>query len=343
MSGKTTFRRFRRLRSNPALRRMVRETTLSAADFTYPLFVCPGVGVRRPVSSMPDVYQLSLDQLASEADELQELGIGSVLLFGIPETKDAAGSGAYDPDGIVQRAIQTLKSHAPDLVVIGDVCLCEYTDHGHCGLLHGDEILNDETLELLARTAVSQAEAGVDVVAPSDMMDGRVAVIRQALDAARHVHVPILSYAAKYASAFYGPFREAAESTPSFGDRRSHQMDPANAREAYLEIQADLDEGADAIIAKPALPFLDIVAGARQRFDVPIFAYNVSGEYSMVRAAGQAGWIDERRVTLEALTSIKRAGADQIITYHAKQAARWLCEAETVSSRVQVVGSADGA
>lgn len=321
-----SFRRYRRLRQTEGLRRFARETLLHPGDFVYPLFVTFGESVRREVSSMPDVYQISVDQLEREATELLELGVGSVILFGIPEVKDLAASGAYDSDGVVQRAIRELKRVTPELVVIGDVCCCEYTSHGHCGILDGEVVDNDRTLALLARTAVAQAEAGVDVVAPSDMMDGRVRVIRDALDLAGHVNLPILSYAAKYASGFYGPFRDAADSTPEFGDRRSHQMDPANSREAYLEIAADLDEGADAIIIKPAMPYLDVIAGARERFDVPLAAYNVSGEYAMVRAAGRAGWIDERRVTMELLTSIRRAGASQIITYHAKTAAGWLRE-----------------
>jgi porphobilinogen synthase len=312
---------------------MVRETRLSPDDFIYPLFVTYGVNVRAEVVSMPDVHQLSVDRLAAEIDELRALGIGATILFGIPEHKDARGSDAYDPDGIIQRAIRTIKDHDPDFVVIGDVCLCEYTDHGHCGLLDGERILNDETLELLAETAVVQAGAGVDIVAPSDMMDGRVTAIRAALDQSGFVETPILSYAAKYASAYYGPFRDAAQSTPSFGDRRSHQMDPANAREAYAEIASDIAEGADAIMVKPALAYLDVIAGARERFDVPLFAYNVSGEYAMVRAAGRMGWVDERRVTLETLTAIKRAGAGQIISYHAKQAAAWLQEERRVARR----------
>ena len=333
MEQASGFRRFRRLRQTPGLRDMVRETRLSVDDFIYPLFVTHGVNVRFEVPSMPDVYQLSVDQLRGEIDELRALGINATILFGIPAHKDPAGTDAYNPDGIIQRAIRTIKAHAPDFVVIGDVCLCEYTDHGHCGLLDGEHILNDETLDLLARVAVVQAEAGVDIVAPSDMMDGRVAALRAALDRNGHVETPILSYAAKYASAFYGPFRDAAQSVPSFGDRRSHQMDPGNAREAYAEIAADIAEGADAIMLKPALAYLDVIAGARERFDVPLFAYNVSGEYAMVRAAGRAGWIDERRVTLESLTAMKRAGAGQIITYHAKQAARWLDEERTAARR----------
>jgi porphobilinogen synthase len=324
------FKRFRRLRQSEGLRRLARETQLQTADFVYPLFISFGAGVRREVPSMPDVYQLSVDQLGYEVEELRGLGLGSVLLFGIPETKDPLASEAYAEQGVIQRAIRELKRLDPELVVIGDVCCCEYTDHGHCGILHGDTVDNDATLTLLARTALAQADAGADIVAPSDMMDGRVLALRQALDRAGHRTTPILSYAAKYASGFYGPFRDAADSAPAFGDRRSHQMDPANAREAYAEIATDLEEGADAFIVKPALPYLDVIAGARARFDAPLFAYNVSGEYAMVRAAGRAGWIDERRVTMEALTSIKRAGANQIITYHAKDAARWLREEQGV-------------
>jgi porphobilinogen synthase len=320
------FRRFRRLRQSEGLRRIARETQLHPADFIYPLFITYGAGVRREVTSMPDVFQLSIDQLGYRVEELRGLGIGSVLLFGIPEVKDTLATEAYAEDGVIQLAIRELKRLDPELVVIGDVCCCEYTDHGHCGILHGDQVDNDATLTLLARTAVAQAEAGADMVAPSDMMDGRVLALRRALDRAGHQTLPILSDAAKYASGFYGPFRDAADSAPAFGDRRSHQMDPANAREAYAEIATDLDEGADAVIIKPAMPYLDIIAGARARFDAPIAAYNVSGEYAMVRAAGRAGWIDERRVTMELLTSIKRAGASQIITYHARDAARWLRE-----------------
>lgn len=324
--GAPGFRRFRRLRQNEQLRRFSRETLLHPGDFIYPLFVTYGHRVRREVPSMPDVFQISVDQLAAEAEELLRLGVRSVLLFGIPEIKDDLATGAYDPDGVVQLAIRELKRVAPELLVIGDVCCCEYTGHGHCGILHGDVVDNDATLDLLARTAVAQAQAGVDIVAPSDMMDGRVLVLRRALDRAGFVQTPVLSYAAKYASGFYGPFREAAESNPAFGDRRSHQMDSANAREAYAEIATDIAEGADAVIVKPALSYLDVIAGARERFDVPVAAYNVSGEYSMVKAAAQAGWIDERRVTMEILTSIRRSGASQIITYHAKQAAAWLRE-----------------
>jgi porphobilinogen synthase len=324
--GLPPFRRMRRLRRTEAIRRLVRETTLASADFVYPLFVTHGVNVRHEIGSMPGQFQLSVDQLPAELDELAELGIGAVLLFGIPPTKDAIASGGFDEQGVIQQAVRAIKRHAPDMLVITDVCACEYTDHGHCGILIDHEVDNDLTLALLARIAVSQAEAGADVVAPSDMMDGRVAVIRAALDAAGHEQVAIMSYAAKYASAYYGPFREAAASTPAFGDRRSHQMDPANAREALTEIAIDLEEGADLIIVKPALAYLDVIHQARDEFSVPLLAYNVSGEYAMVKAAAQLGWIDERRLTLETLTAIKRAGAGRIITYHAKEAARWLRE-----------------
>ena len=321
-----SFRRFRRLRRTEGLRRLVRETRLSVEDLIYPLFITHGTGVRREVPSMPGVYQLSVDQLPAEIEELRRLGIGAVLLFGIPEHKDELASGAYDEHGVVQEAVRAIKRHDPEMIVITDVCNCEYTSHGHCGVLVGGEIANDPTLELLARTAVSHAAAGADMVAPSDMMDGRVLAIRRALDEAGFIETPILSYAAKFASAFYGPFRDAAESAPAFGDRRSHQMDPANRREALREIETDLEEGADAIIVKPALAYLDVVALARERFDVPIAAYNVSGEYAMVKAAARNGWIDERRVVLEVLTGIRRAGAGMIITYHAKDVARWLRE-----------------
>ncbi len=318
------FRRFRRLRRSEALRALVRETRLSTSDFVYPLFVTHGENVRREIDSMPGQYHLSLDQLPREAEELRSLAIPAVLLFGLPASKDDAGSEAYDPDGIVQRAVRTLKSAAPGLVVITDVCLCEYTSHGHCGVVVDGEVDNDRTLPLLARTAVSHAEAGADIVAPSDMMDGRVAAIRLALDEAGFGHRPIMAYAAKQASAFYGPFRVAAESAPQFGDRRGYQMDAANAREALREIEADIEEGADIVMVKPALPNLDLIARARDRFGLPLAAYNVSGEYAMVKAAAAAGYLDERLVTLEVLTAIKRAGADIIITYHAKEAARWL-------------------
>ncbi len=318
------FQRFRRLRRSRALRDLVRETRLSPQGFVYPLFVTHGEGVRREIESMPGQYQLSLDQLPAEAEELRSLGIPAVLLFGLPASKDDAGSQAYDDDGIVQRAVRTLKGVAPDLAVITDVCLCEYTSHGHCGVVVDGEVDNDQTLPLLSRTAVSHAQAGADIVAPSDMMDGRVTAIRQALDEAGFAATPIMSYAAKQASAFYGPFRVAAGSVPQFGDRRGYQIDPANAREAMREIEADIEEGADIVMVKPALPNLDLIARARDRFDLPLAAYNVSGEYAMVKAAAAAGYLDERLATLEVLTAIRRAGADIIITYHAKEAARWL-------------------
>lgn len=318
------FQRTRRLRTSPAIRDFVRETDLSPRDFILPLFVVEGTGIRHEISSMPGQYQLSLDRLGAEIEELLSLGITGVLLFGIPAVKDSLATGAFADDGIVQQAVREIRRHTSDLLIITDVCACEYTDHGHCGILVGDTVDNDLTLPLLARTAVSHAAAGADIVAPSDMMDGRVVVIRSALDDAGFQHVPIMSYAAKYASAYYGPFREAAESTPSFGDRRSHQMDPGNAREALREIAIDLEEGADLIIVKPALSYLDIIHAARETFDVPITAYNVSGEYAMIKAAARLGWIDEERVTLETLLSMKRAGASRLITYHARDAARWL-------------------
>jgi porphobilinogen synthase len=319
------FARTRRLRGSEALRDLVRETRLSPQDFVYPLFVTHGENVREEIASMPGQYHLSLDHLERQAEELRSLGIPGVLLFGLPAAKDEVGSEGYGPDGIVQQAVRELKRAAPGLAVTTDVCMCEYTSHGHCGILTADgSVDNDETLPLLARTAVTQAEAGADLVAPSDMMDGRVAAIRQALDDAGFVQTPIMSYAAKQASAFYGPFREAAGSAPQFGDRRGYQMDPANAREALLEIEHDVAEGADIVMVKPALPNLDIIARARERFDVPLAAYNVSGEYAMVKAASAAGYLDERLATLETLTAIKRAGATPIITYHAKEAARWI-------------------
>jgi porphobilinogen synthase len=326
-------RRTRRLRRTEAIRGLVRETAIAADDFIQPLFIHHGVGVRHEIGSMPGQFQLSVDQLPRELEELAELGVKAVLLFGIPEEKDRAASGAYDPDGVVQRALRAIKREMPEMLTIGDVCACEYTDHGHCGILDGCEVDNDLTVELLTRIAVSQADAGADIIAPSDMMDGRVAAIRAALDGAGHVNLPIMSYAVKYASAFYGPFREAAASMPAFGDRRSHQMDPANAREAMTEIAIDLDEGADIVMVKPALAYLDVIRMARNAFDVPLVAYNVSGEYAMVKAAAQLGWIDERRVTMETLTAIKRAGAGRIITYHAKEAARWLREGDYASRR----------
>jgi porphobilinogen synthase len=320
--------RMRRLRRTETLRRMVRETTLSVHDFIYPMFVVPGEKQRQEVASMPGVFRVSVDELVRDAEEVAKLGIPAVLLFGIPERKDEWGSEAYDENGIIQRAVRALKRAVPDLVVITDVCLCEYTSHGHCGIVRetpgGFEVDNDATLELLAKTAVSQAAAGADIVAPSDMMDGRIKVIREALDENGFAHVPILSYAAKMASAFYGPFREAAESAPKFGDRRSYQMDFANKREALREIALDLEEGADIVMVKPALAYLDIIAAARERFEVPIAAYNVSGEYAMVKAAAQMGWLDEERIVWEILTAIKRAGADLIITYFAKEVAQRL-------------------
>jgi len=318
------FARHRRLRRTAGLRRMIAETRLSAADFVYPLFVTHGQGVREEISSMPGQYQLSLDQVAREAEELRALGIPAVLLFGLPAMKDEQGSEAYDDGGIVQDAVRAFKEADPELVVITDVCLCEYTSHGHCGVIVDGEVDNDRSLELLARTALSHARAGADVVAPSDMMDGRVAAIRDELDDAGYAQTPIMAYSAKYASAFYGPFRVAADSAPQFGDRRGYQMDPPNAREALAEIEDDINEGADIVMVKPALAYLDVIAKARQEFDTPLAAYNVSGEYAMVKAADQLGWVDGRRIMMEILTSIKRAGADIIITYHAKEAAREL-------------------
>lgn len=318
--------RMRRLRRNETLRRMVRETTLTVNDLIYPMFVVPGEKQRQEVPSMPGVFRFSIDELVKEVEEVAKLGIPAVLLFGIPERKDEWGSEAYDENGIIQRAIRTIKRAVPELIVITDVCLCEYTSHGHCGIVretpNGFEVDNDATLEVLAKEAVSHAAAGADMVAPSDMMDGRVKAIREALDENGFSHVPIMSYAAKMASAFYGPFREAAESAPQFGDRRGYQMDFANKREALREIALDLEEGADIVMVKPALAYLDIIAAARERFDVPIAAYNVSGEYAMVKAAAKMGWLDEERIVWEILTAIKRAGADLIITYFAKDVAR---------------------
>ncbi len=316
--------RLRRLRRTEGLRRLVRETTLAVDDLILPLFVRPGRGIREPIASMPGHYQLSLDELAREVREVQALGVPAVLLFGVPSRKDPLGSEAYDPHGIIQEAVRTVKAHAPELVVITDVCLCEYTSHGHCGVVADGYVVNDPTLELLARTAVSQVEAGADMVAPSDMMDGRVGAIRRALDAAGYLNTPILAYAAKFASSFYGPFREAAESAPQFGDRRAYQMDPANAREALREVELDVLEGADLVMVKPALAYLDLVWRVRERFGLPVVAYSVSGEYAMVKAAAQLGWIDERAIALEQLIGIRRAGADLVITYFAKDVARWL-------------------
>lgn len=316
--------RLRRLRQSEPLRRMVRETHISADDFVYPLFVTHGRGVKAEIGSMPGNYHLSPDMLREEISSIYELGIPAVILFGLPAAKDEAASEAYDPKGIVQEAIRVIKRDVPEMLVITDVCLCEYTSHGHCGVIVDGKVHNDKSLDLLARTAVSHAEAGADVIAPSDMMDGRVSAIRSALDENGFQTTPIMAYAAKYASAFYGPFREAAESAPQFGDRTGYQMDPANVREALREVELDALEGADILMVKPALSYLDVIAKVRQRFDHPIAAYNVSGEFSMVKAAARNGWIDEKRVTLEILTSIKRAGADIILTYHAKEAAKWL-------------------
>ena len=317
--------RLRRLRRSDGLRRMTRETRLAPADFIQPVFVAHGRGLREPIASMPGQCRISVDQLAREAADLQSLGIPAILLFGLPAAKDARGSEAWDDDGIVQRAARALKQAAPELIVIADLCLCEYTDHGHCGLLGDDgDVLNDATVELLAETAASQAAAGADMIAPSDMMDGRVAAIREALDGAGFADRAIMSYAAKFASAFYGPFRDAADSAPAFGDRRGYQIDPANGREAMRAVERDLDEGADIVMVKPALPNLDLVARARERFDAPLAAYHVSGEYAMIKAAAANGWLDERRAALESLQSIRRAGADMILTYFAKDAARWL-------------------
>ncbi len=322
----TTFptTRLRRLRRTGRLRALVRETRLDLADFVQPLFVCPGEGVVRPLEGLPGIAQRSVDELCREVEEASALGVSSVLLFGIPEEKDDEGTGAYDEDGIVQRALRELRGRFPELVLMTDVCLCEYTAHGHCGVLEDGEIANDLSLELLARTAVSHAEAGADAVCPSDMMDGRVGAIRTALDEGGFAETPIVSYAAKYASAFYGPFREAAESTPAFGDRRGYQMDPANVREALRECALDVAEGADVLIVKPALPCLDVIRAVRERFDLPVGAYNVSGEYAMVKAAAARGWLAEREAALESLGAIKRAGADIVVSYWTKELARWL-------------------
>jgi porphobilinogen synthase len=314
----------RRLRRNDTIRRMVRETALSPDDLIYPMFVTEAGGGRKEISSMPGCFQESVKDAAKHAREVHSLGVPAVILFGIPEHKDEAGTSAYDDHGVIQQAIKAIKDAAPDLYVITDVCLCEYTSHGHCGVIEDGRVLNDPTLELLAREALSHARAGADMVAPSDMMDGRVDAIRTALDEEGFSEVPIMSYAAKYASAFYGPFREAAESTPQFGDRRSYQMDPPNRREAVREAALDIEEGADIVMVKPALAYLDVISDLSDAFDVPVAAYNVSGEYSLVKAAGRLGWVDEERVMMEVLVSIKRAGADLILTYHAKDAARLL-------------------
>jgi porphobilinogen synthase len=317
-------KRLRRLRFNPILRNMVRETSLTKNDLIYPLFIVPGENVKNEVKSMPDVFQMSIDVAVKECSEVEAMGIPAVILFGIPEHKDEEGSEAYSKDGIIQRAVRAIKQEVKELLIITDVCLCEYTSHGHCGLLDGETILNDETVSLLARQAVSHCEAGADMVAPSDMMDGRVSSIRKALDYKGFTHIPIMSYAVKYASGYYGPFRDAAESAPAFGDRKSHQMDIANAGEALREAEADVEEGADIIMVKPAGPYLDIINKVKEKFGMPTAAYQVSGEYSMIKAAGKLDWIDEERVMMESLIAIKRAGADMILTYFAKNVVEYL-------------------
>ncbi|MFS0654672.1 porphobilinogen synthase [Bacillus sp. 179-C3.3 HS] len=320
------FNRHRRLRTSAGMRELVRETFLRSSDFIYPIFFVEGDNVRKEVPSMPGVYHISVDLVKEEVQEIVDLGIKSIIVFGVPDHKDHVGSEAYHDHGIVQRATHEIKKHFPDLVVIADTCLCQYTDHGHCGIVEDGEILNDESLQLLAKTAVSQARAGADIIAPSNMMDGFVIAIREALDEAGFVHVPVMSYAVKYASAFYGPFRDAAHSTPQFGDRKTYQMDPANRLEALREAQSDVEEGADFLIVKPSLSYLDIMRDVKNEFTLPVVAYNVSGEYAMVKAAAQNGWISEKELVLEMLTSMKRAGAELIITYHAKDAAKWLSE-----------------
>ena len=319
----------RRLRESPLLRSMVRETSLRVHDFVYPLFAVHGRGVREPIGSMPGQYRLSIDELLKECKDAASMGIPAVLLFGLPRDKDPRGTEAYADDGIIQQAVRAVKDTIPDLLVITDVCLCEYTSHGHCGVVEDGRVKNDPTLELIARTAISHAESGADMVAPSDMMDGRVAAIREGLDEGGYPELPIMAYSAKYASAFYGPFREAADSTPQFGDRRSYQMDPANTLEAMREVALDVDEGADIVMVKPALPYLDVIARVKTEFGLPVAAYSVSGEYAMLKAAGQLGWLDEERAMLEALTGIRRAGADIVITYFAKDAARLLEQGRT--------------
>jgi porphobilinogen synthase len=314
----------RRLREKPLLRKLVRETALAVDDLVYPLFAVHGRGVREPITSMPGQFRFSIDELVKEVKDVAGMGIPAVLLFGLPSEKDPRGSEAYAEDGIVQQAVRAVKDLVPDLLVVTDVCLCQYTSHGHCGIVEGGAVRNDPTLELLARVAVSHAEAGADMVAPSDMMDGRVGAIREALDEASYGETPIMAYSAKYASSFYGPFRDAADSAPQFGDRRAYQMDPANGVEAMREIALDLDEGADIVMVKPALPYLDIISRAKAEFGVPLAAYSVSGEYSMIRAAGRLGWLDEERAMMEALVAIRRAGADIVITYFAREAARLL-------------------
>ncbi len=319
-------RRFRRLRATPAMRKMVRETRLSAADMIYPIFVEEGEGMTAPVESMPTVYRYSIDRLEEILPQIAESGIAGLLIFGVPKHKDEFATEAYCDEGVTQQAIRYIKKNYPELIVIADVCLCEYTNHGHCGVICGEKILNDETLPLLSKMAVSMAKAGADIIAPSDMMDGRVAAIRAALDENGYIDVPIMSYSAKFASGYYSPFRDAADSAPSFGDRKTYQMDPANRREALREIADDIEEGADMVMVKPALPYLDILREARNMTDLPLAAYNVSGEFSMVKAAAKLGWIDEKRIVMENMTAIKRAGADIIITYHALDAAKWLRE-----------------
>lgn len=314
----------RRLRRTAAIRNLVRETRLDPANLIYPLFACPGEGIRREVRSMPGVFNLSVDEIVKEAEAAKQLGVSSLILFGLPENKDEVGSGAFAEDGITQRAIRAVKREVKDMIVIADTCLCEYTSHGHCGVIENNDVSNDPTLDILARTAVSQAEAGADIIAPSGMMDGMISAIRGGLDAAGFEQIPILSYAVKYASGFYGPFREAADSTPQFGDRRSYQMDPTNIREAMREAELDVEQGADMLMVKPALPYLDVIRAVRERFDLPVAAYQVSGEYAQIKAAAQLGWIDEERVMMESLISIKRAGADLILTYFAKDVLRLL-------------------
>ena len=318
--------RLRRLRWTESLRALVRENRVEVGDFIYPLFVQEGKGIKQEIASMPGIFRFSPDRLPADIEEVAELKIPAVLIFGGPEKKDEAGSSAYHPKGVVPQAIQAIKKTSPELLVVTDVCLCEYTSHGHCGIVVNGDVNNDQTLPLLAKTALSHVEAGADLVAPSDMMDGRVKVIREALDKAGFQHIPILSYAAKYASAFYGPFREAAQSAPQFGDRRSYQMDPPNVREALREVEQDIGEGADIVMVKPALAYLDVIRKVRDTFNCPLAAYNVSGEYAMVKAAAQRGWLDEKKVVMEILTAIKRAGADIILTYHAKDVSRWLQE-----------------
>ncbi|WP_186429235.1 porphobilinogen synthase [Clostridium sp. BSD9I1] len=318
------FRRHRRLRKNESIRSMVRETVLMPEDFIYPLFVVEGDNIKREISSLPGNYHYSLDRLPEAIKEVEEAGVRGVILFGIPDHKDEIGSGAFNSEGIIQKAVRKIKEISKDIYVITDVCMCEYTSHGHCGIIHDHDVDNDETLEYIGKVALSHVEAGVDMVAPSDMMDGRIQIIRDVLDDAGYKNVPIMAYSAKYSSAFYGPFREAAGSAPEFGDRKSYQMDPANLREAMLEIEDDINEGADIIMVKPALSYLDVIRWARDRYDHPIAAYSVSGEYAMVKAGAKLGYIDEKKIALEMLTSIKRAGADMIITYYAVEASRWI-------------------